>query len=282
MGLFSLFKPTGQSKAIKGASKKTISTCPVCKSDIGAPTRKKKCPSCKTEIFARSLLDGTKAWLTDEQVKKLNAEREYERKKEYFLNSIQSRSTYTDNESLINKASNLYLNGKRDEAWRALNIAVVEASKHGGTNGNGNLGSAYWDIYCVMGDIVADEKKYNNALSNYILAFYWERVSRIYLEVITGDNIRNLDFKQNLLEASFFMQPFAIILELGNISLQEMKVLFLDVLKNQDKVASTWLKNIAKNFDKMELRNEDLERYIGLDSVWQVLSQALPRWQLSS
>lgn len=281
MGLLSIFKPIGQTEAAKKDAQKTINICPVCKADIGAPTRKKKCPSCKSEIFARTLLDGTRSWLTEEQIKKLDSEREEERKKNVFLNAIKSRATNTDSGSLVNKAANLYLDGKHDEAWRILNSVIIEASKHGGINGNGNLGSAYWDIYSMMGNIVADEKKYKNALSNYILSFYWDRASYLYLEVVTNDDIHGLDFKQNLLEASFFMEPFAIILELGNISLQEMKAIFLDVLKNQDKVAFSWLKNEAKKFDKKDLKDEELERYLGIDLVWRVLSEALPKWRHS-
>ncbi len=276
MGLFSLFKSDAH-KTVKEDSKKETSVCPVCKADVGPPTRKKKCASCQSEIYARTLLDGTRAWLTEEQIKSLDVEKEHERKKNIFLTGIKSRSTHTDDQSLINKACGLYLNGKRDEAWRNLNSAIIEASKQGGMN----LGSAYWDIYYTMGNIVADEKRYKNALSNYILAFYWDRAARLYLEVVTSDDIRGLDLKQDLLESSFFMEPFAVLLELGGISLPEMKDIYLDVLKNQDKVAFAWLQKTAKEFDKSSLRDEDIEPMLGLGPVWTVLKNTMPKWESS-
>ncbi|USN87398.1 MAG: hypothetical protein H6779_03200 [Candidatus Nomurabacteria bacterium] len=53
--MFGLFK--------KETVLKTYTNCPYCNTDVSNPTRKKKCPKCGEDIYARTLVSGEKKWV---------------------------------------------------------------------------------------------------------------------------------------------------------------------------------------------------------------------------
>jgi uncharacterized paraquat-inducible protein A len=110
------------------SNKKTssIAICPHCKETLNEmPSRKKKCPFCKKDIYVRtSPTTKTKILATEVEAKKIDTEWEKIREKNRWLNILQSygitEKDYEKYENELNKKFGVKPNS-RDIIWRIFN-----------------------------------------------------------------------------------------------------------------------------------------------------------------